>query len=78
MASRRSPFCSRRPRPRSASWRIGFVDGRILLAALAMTPVLVAGAWLGVRANRRLPRRAFELILVAIAIAGSLRLLLSR
>jgi uncharacterized membrane protein YfcA len=59
-------------------WHIGFVDRRVLLAALVMTPVLVAGAWLGVRANRRLPRRAFELILVAIAIAGSLRLLLSR
>jgi uncharacterized membrane protein YfcA len=59
-------------------WRIGFLDGALVLAALAATPVLAIGAWLGVRANRRLPRRAFELILVAIAIAGALRLLLAR
>jgi hypothetical protein len=58
-------------------WRIGFLDASLALAALVATPVLATGAWLGVRANRRLPRRAFELILVAIAIAGALRLLLS-
>ena len=58
-------------------WRIGFFDASLALAALAATPVLAIGAWLGVRANRRLPRRAFELILVAIAIVGALRLLLS-
>jgi hypothetical protein len=57
--------------------RIGFVDASVLLAAIAATPLLAVGAWLGYRANRRLPRRAFELALVVIAIAGSLRLLLS-
>ena len=58
-------------------WRIGFLDSPLVLAALAATPVLAIGAWLGARANRRLPRRAFELTLVAIAIAGALRLLAS-
>jgi uncharacterized membrane protein YfcA len=58
-------------------WRIGFLDGNLLLAAVAALPFLVAGAWLGVRVNRRLPRRAFELALIAIAVGGSLRLLLA-
>ena len=40
-------------------WRIGFLDSSLLLAALAATPVLVFGAWLGARANRRIPRRVF-------------------
>lgn len=59
-------------------WQIGFIDARLMLAAVAAIPALALGAWLGARANQRLPRRAFELILVAIAIAGSLRLLLAR
>ena len=59
-------------------WRIGFLDAPLVLAALLATPMLALGAWLGVRVNQRLPRRAFELTLVAIAIAGSLRLLLAR
>ena len=58
-------------------WRIGFLDPELVLAAIVSTPLLILGAWLGMRANRRLPRRAFELILVAIAIAGSMKLLLS-
>jgi uncharacterized membrane protein YfcA len=61
-----------------AYWRVGFLDGGILLAALATAPLLVIGAWLGYRVNRLLPRRAFELALIAIALAGSLRLLLAR
>jgi uncharacterized membrane protein YfcA len=59
-------------------WQIGLLTGPILLAALATTPLLVAGAWLGYRVNRVIPRRAFELVLIAIAIAGSVRLLLGR
>jgi hypothetical protein len=35
------------------------------------------GSWLGYRLNARLPRRAFALTLVAIALAGALRRLLS-
>lgn len=57
-------------------WQIGFLTGPIVLSALAASPLIVAGAWLGYRVNRRLPRRAFELAIVAIAIAGALRLLL--
>jgi uncharacterized membrane protein YfcA len=57
-------------------WRIGFLTGPILLAALLATPLLVAGGWLGYRVNRVLPRRAFEFVLIGIAVAGSLRLLL--
>ncbi len=57
-------------------WEIGFLTGRILLAAVIATPALVLGAWLGFRVNQSLPRRAFELVLIAIAIAGSIKLLL--
>ena len=56
-------------------WQVGFLSGSILLAAVLSVPVLALGAWLGARVNRRLPRRAFELTLVAIALAGALRLL---
>lgn len=56
-------------------WHIGFLGGPILLAAVLAAPLLVLGAWLGYRVNRVLPRRAFELALIAIAIAGSVRLL---
>lgn len=58
-------------------WQIGFLTAPVLLAALAASPLLVGGAWLGYRANRWLPRRWFALALLAIAIAGSLRLLLA-
>ena len=57
-------------------WHIGFLSRSILIAALAAVPCLLAGAWLGYRVNRVLPRRAFELVLIGIAIAGALRLLL--
>jgi len=57
-------------------WQLGFLTWEIVGAALLAVPLLAAGAWLGERTNRRLPRRAFELALAAIAIAGALRLLL--
>lgn len=57
-------------------WGLGFLTREIILAALLSVPLLVAGAWLGYRVNHRLPRRMFELTLVAIAMAGALRLLL--
>jgi uncharacterized membrane protein YfcA len=56
-------------------WRIGFLTPEILLAALLSLPWLALGAWLGYRVNRVLPRRGFELAIVAIALAGSLKLL---
>lgn len=54
---------------------IGFLTGRILLAAVLALPLLVVGTWLGYRVNRWLPRRWFETALLALALAGSLRLL---
>lgn len=57
-------------------WRIGFLTPEILLAALLSLPWLALGAWVGYRVNRVLPRRAFELAIVAIALAGGVRLLL--
>jgi uncharacterized protein len=56
---------------------IGWVTAPLLLATAAATPFLYVGSWLGYRLNARLPRRAFALTLVAIALAGALRLLLS-
>lgn len=56
-------------------WGIGFLTPRILAAAVLSAPLLVAGAWLGYRVNRWLPRRWFELALIALAMAGALRLL---
>jgi hypothetical protein len=56
---------------------IGWVTPALLLATLAATPLLYFGSWLGYRLNARLPRQAFALTLVAIALAGALRLLLS-
>jgi uncharacterized protein len=57
-------------------WRVGFLTGAILLAAVLAIPALAAGAWLGIRVGRRLPRRAFELMLIGIAVVGAVRLLL--
>lgn len=56
---------------------IGWVTPSLLLATVVATPFLYLGSWLGYRLNARLPRRAFALTLVAIALAGALRLLLS-
>ena len=56
---------------------IGWVTRPLLLTTLAATPLLYLGSWLGYRLNARLPRQAFALTLVAIALTGALRLLLS-
>ena len=56
-------------------WAIGFLTGRILLAAVAALPLLALGTWVGWRLNRWLPRRWFEAALLALAVAGALRLL---
>lgn len=58
-------------------WQIGFLTPRILGAAVLATPLLFAGVWIGYRTNGVLPRRWFEAILIAIAVAGSLKLLAS-
>jgi uncharacterized membrane protein YfcA len=56
---------------------IGWVTPPLLLATVAATPFLYLGSWLGYRLNARLPRRAFALTVVVIALIGALRLLLS-
>lgn len=58
-------------------WKIGFLTPYVLLTDLLALPVVLLGAWLGYRLNRMLPRRAFALALLTIAIAGALRLLLA-
>jgi uncharacterized membrane protein YfcA len=56
-------------------WAIGFVGWSVVVAALAATPLIYIGAWVGVRLNAWLPRRWLGLELIAIAILGSLKLL---
>jgi hypothetical protein len=56
---------------------IGWITLPLLLATVAATPFLYLGSWLGYRLNAPLPRRAFALTLVVIALVGALRLLLS-
>lgn len=58
-------------------WKIGFLTPGVLLLDVLALPVVVLSAWLGYRLNRVLPRRAFALALLTIAIAGALRLLLA-
>jgi uncharacterized membrane protein YfcA len=58
-------------------WKIGFLTPYVLLIDVLALPVVLLGAWLGYRLNRALPRRAFELALLTIAMAGALRLLLA-
>jgi hypothetical protein len=57
-------------------WKIGFLTAQALLLDVIALPVVLLGAWLGYGLNRILPRRIFELILLAVAIVGALRLLI--
>jgi uncharacterized protein len=59
-------------------WQIGILTPRLLVTALIAAPLVLVGTRLGYGVNRRLPRRWFEVALVTIAVAGSLRLLLGR
>jgi hypothetical protein len=56
---------------------VGVLTPRILGAALLAAPLLLLGLGLGYRANRVLSRQWFERALIGIAVAGSLRLLVS-
>lgn len=57
-------------------WGIGFLSWAVVALALSSTPLLYFGAWAGYRLNRWIPRLWFALVLIAIALVGSLRLLL--
>ena len=61
----------------AAYWAIGFVTLKLALLAVVMTPLVYLGSLVGYRLNARLPRRALALTLIAIAIAGGAKLLLS-
>ena len=56
---------------------IGFLDLRLSVIALVMVPLLYAGCWVGFRVNAWLPRRAFGLAMILIAVVGSVRLLMA-
>jgi uncharacterized membrane protein YfcA len=56
--------------------QIGFLTWPVAGASVAGLPALLAGSWAGYRLNRRLPRTGLALALIAIAVAGSVRLLL--
>jgi uncharacterized protein len=58
-------------------WSIGFLTWRMVWLSLLASPLLYFGSWLGWRVNAYLPRRWFALALIAISVAGSIKLLLS-
>jgi uncharacterized membrane protein YfcA len=57
-------------------WTIGFLTWRMVWLSLLASPLLYFGSWLGWRVNAYLPRRWFALALIAISVAGSIKLLL--
>jgi uncharacterized membrane protein YfcA len=57
-------------------WSIGFLTWRMVWLSLLASPLLYLGSWLGWRINAYLPRRMFALALIAISVAGSIKLLL--
>ena len=57
-------------------WSIGFLTWRMVWLSLLASPLLYLGSRLGWRLNAYLPRRWFALALIAISIAGSIKLLL--
>ena len=57
-------------------WSIGFLTWRMVWLSLLASPLLYFGSWLGWRLNAYLPRRWFALALIAISVAGSIKLLL--
>ena len=59
-----------------AYWKTGILTTPALLAGLVGVPVLWLGLRVGAWAHQRLPGRTFNLIILGIALAGSLRLLL--
>ena len=46
-----------------------------MLLAVVTMPLLYLGSWLGYRLNAVIPPRLFALVLIGIAITGSLKLL---
>ena len=59
------------------SAELGLANPQTLLFAGLMIPAITAGALVGVRVLPRLPQRAFDWIVMAIAVVAALRLILS-
>jgi uncharacterized membrane protein YfcA len=59
-----------------AYWKTGILTTPTLLSGLVGVPVLWLGLRAGAWAHQRLPGRTFNLIILGIALAGSLRLLM--
>jgi uncharacterized membrane protein YfcA len=59
-----------------AYWQAGIFTFPIMIAGLIGLPVLWLGLRVGARIHDRLPGRAFNLIILGIALAGSIRLLM--
>jgi uncharacterized membrane protein YfcA len=59
-----------------AYWRTGILTIPTLLSGLVGLPVLWLGLRVGAWAHQRLPGRTFNLVILGIALAGSLRLLM--
>jgi len=57
-------------------WSIGFLTWRMVWLSLLASPLLYLGSRLGWRLNAYMPRRWFALALIAISLAGSIKLLL--
>jgi uncharacterized protein len=57
-------------------WSIGFLTWRMVWLSLLSSPLLYLGSRLGWRLNAYMPRRWFALALIAISLAGSIKLLL--
>lgn len=55
---------------------IGLLTPEVLLLDLALAPMVVIGALIGIRIARRIPQRLFDRLVIGLTIAGSVYLLL--
>ncbi len=58
-------------------WNADILTPAVVTASLIMTPLIWVGVWTGARLQPRLPQRVFNLSVLAIALIGSLRLLIA-
>ncbi|MBO0981558.1 sulfite exporter TauE/SafE family protein [Microbacterium sp. SD291] len=55
---------------------LGLITPEVLLMDLALAPLVVAGALVGLRIARRIPQQLFDRLVIALTIAGSVYLLI--
>jgi hypothetical protein len=58
------------------SGALGLLSAPSLLLDLTLCPLVLLGNWLGKHMLRSLPQRAFEILLLASALAASLKMIL--